>query len=171
MWLKQTPIEIDDSTAISLTLDCSGITATSAPRDQMTGRRHIPEKRVRGTPTGITPSQPSKRQLRSVGQASSKRKLTYGACNELGVQSAAVTRFLPKLEKSVFIASSADGWSEAEEMALTEFLLFHGDGLRWMSTKQVRSGRVPQNFFYSGVDLNEQVSVQFHICSLIYLMT
>ena len=108
----------------------------------MTGRRHIPEKRVRGTPTGITPSQPSKRRPRSLGQASSRRKLTYGAGNEVeGAQPAVTLRLTsskPKLKKAVLIASSADGWSEAEEMALTEFLLLHGDGSRWMSTKQVQ---------------------------------
>lgn len=108
----------------------------------MTGRRRLPDKRVRGTPTGTTPSQPSKRRPRSVGQATSRRKLTYGTGNEAEGVKPTVTSVLtsPKstLERAVLSASSADGWSEAEEMALTEFLLLYGDGSRWISTKQIR---------------------------------
>ena len=110
--MKQTPLRIEDSRAISPTFDCSGIIQASAPEDPMTGRRHIPEKHVGGTPTGITPSQPSKRRPRSLGQASSRRKLTYGAGNEVEVPpvvTSSLTSSKPKLEKAVLIASSADG--------------------------------------------------------------
>ena len=49
-----------------------------------------------------------------------RRKLTYGTGNKVGVQlvvTSSLTSSKPKLEKAVLIASSADGWSEAEEMA------------------------------------------------------
>lgn len=140
--LNQAPLEINYFKAISRTLKYPGVAESRAPGDRMSGRRHLPDKRVRGTPTGSTPNQPSKRLVRSVGQASSRRKLTYGVADKGGGVQPAVTSWptssKPKPKRAVLTASSADGWSEAEEMALTEFLLLYGDGSRWMSTKQVR---------------------------------
>ena len=110
----------------------------------MTGR---PDelKRVRGTPTGTTPIQPSKR--RSVKLVSSRRKLSYGTGN--GAEASVLpTSSQCCLERAVVIASSADGWTKAEESALTQFILFHGDGSRWVSTMQVRFWEGASKFIF-----------------------
>ena len=84
--------------------------------------RLTPEKRIRGTPTGLTPKQPAKRvalRYTSTNKPSSKRQLAYSG---------------PQSGKSIKIALIE--WSLLEKRALVEFVLLHGDGVNWIFTKK-----------------------------------
>lgn len=79
-------------------------------------------KRPRGTPTGKTPSQPSKRSESTVSKPRgksfvSRRKLTYAGISN------------PK-------ESEGDDWTRAEYKALVEFLLLTSDGSTWEWSKK-----------------------------------
>ena len=116
-------------------------------------------KRVQSTPTGTTPNQSSKR--RSVKLVSSRRKLSYEALP---------TSSERDLERAVVIASSADGWSKAEEIALTEFILLNGDGSRWISTKQVRFWEGASKFIFQRCGSKRTSEYTFVYCVMLIIL-
>ena len=82
------------------------------------------KKRSRGTPTGKTPQQRAKQPLLRAreGQFTStaSRRLTYGDAEQR------TSRY-----------TIVDSWTIAEERALVQFVLLHGDGISWNSSKKV----------------------------------
>ena len=107
--------------------------------------RLTPERRIRGTPTGLTAKQPAKHvalRCTSTNKPSSKRQLTYSG---------------PQSGKSSKIALIE--WSLLEKRALVEFVLLHGDGVNWIFPV---CGLVLQSLLKICVEPREQVSVEVY---------
>ena len=79
-------------------------------------------KRTRGSPTGLTPNQPSKRPT-------ARRQLT----NQPSQCPTARRQLIPSCGRDL---SYGTKWSIEDKLALTNFILLHGDGTKWMYSKK-----------------------------------
>ena len=94
------------------------------------------KKRSRGTPTGKTPQQRAKQPLLRAQESqvtcTSRRRLTYGDA-----------------EQSTSRYKVVDTWTMAEERALVQFVLLHGDGVSWSSSKKVKYWESASEFVFN----------------------
>ena len=101
------------------------------------------KKHARGTPTGKTPQQRTKQLLlRESETCTASRKLTYGGA-ETGSRSRCTV---------------VDNWTMAEERALVQFVLLHGDGSSWISSKKVKFWESAAAFVHNMCGMKKRTS-------------
>ena len=85
--------------------------------------RSANEKRSRGSPTGCTPLQKGKRSTTEPKEVGESQQTGSHHCQ-------------PRRRRLAF--AKTDAWSDSEQIALVEFILFHKPGRRWPAEQDPR---------------------------------